>query len=182
MNSRIDSIKNTIIEKLKEKNKTTLILVFGIVGILLVGLSSIFNSDSKATVSQNTEAFSTDTAAYKKELESELVNILKQIQGVGEVSVMITIEGSTEYIYAEEYSTKYDSSSDKTSKDYQNQYVIVDNGKTKEALVKKVLKPSVTGVIVVCEGGNSLSVQEKILTAVSAVLDLSTNKICVAKG
>ena len=95
---------------------------------------------------------------------------------------MITIEGSTEYIYAEEYSTKYDSSSDKTSKDYQNQYVIVDNGKTKEALVKKVLKPSVTGVIVVCEGGNSLSVQEKILTAVSAVLDLSTNKICVAKG
>ena len=125
---------------------------------------------------------SVNTNEYKNEIQSELKKILCEIQGVGEVKVMVTIEGSTEYVFAEELNTKQEQATDSYSSDYQNKFIIVDNGSTKEALVKKILKPKVSGVIVVCEGGNNPTVSEKIYRAVSAVLDIPSNKICVAKG
>ena len=124
---------------------------------------------------------SVNTNEYQKEIEEQLVNILQEINGVGRVKVMVTIEGSTEYVYAEEYNTKNDNTEDKTSQSYQNKYVIVDNGNTKEALVKKVLKPKVSGVIVVCEGGTSPIISEKIYQAVSAVLDIQQIKFALQK-
>lgn len=181
MNKKIDSIMTRLMNKLKAKNKITLIVIVGIIGIVLILFSEIFKPDTKKPKTSIKE-LDVNTEEYKDQMQDELVNILSQIQGVGEVKVMVTIEGSTEYVFAEEENTKQDSSADKVSENYQNKYVIVDNGNTKEALVKKILKPKISGVIVVCEGGNSPSVSEKIYRAVSAVLDIPANKICVAKG
>lgn len=181
MNKLFDNLSDKFSEKLKGKNRTTILVVLGIVGMVFILLSNLFKPDEKKPAS-TIKNMSVNTNEYQKEIEEQLVNILQEINGVGKVKVMVTIEGSTEYVYAEEYNTKNDNTEDKTSQSYQNKYVIVDNGNTKEALVKKILKPKVSGVIVVCEGGNSPIISEKIYQAVSAVLDIPTNKICVAKG
>lgn len=182
MKKVIDNMKKNLSEKVKGKNKTTVFVVLGLIGMLLILLSGFFKSDDTKKSSAKIKTMSVNTNEYQDEIEGQLVNILEKIDGVGKVKVMVTIEGSTENVYAEEYSNKDDNGKDKNSTDYKNKYVIVDNGQQKEALVKKVLKPKVSGVIVVCEGGNSPTISEKVYRAVSAVLNIPSNKICVAKG
>lgn len=180
MEKQISGLSKKLTDMLKGKNKYNIIFILGLVGIGLIFLSQFFGSTAKAnTTSQN---LSVDTAAYKQEIENDLANTLSSIKGVGNVKVMLTIEGSVENVYAQEENTKNEQSSDKTSQSYQNKYVIVDKGNQKEALVKKVLKPKINGVIVVCEGGNSPVICEQVYKAVSTVLDISAGKICVVKG
>lgn len=179
MNERIEQIKENVNKWFPKEKKITLFVIIGLIGILLIFLSEMFASGSKPK-SANLP-LSLETTAYKKEIESELTEILSQIQGVGKVKVMVTIEGTTEYVFAQEIDTQQDTQSDKNSESFQNKYVIIDNGSEKEALVKKVLKPKINGVIVVCEGGDNLVVKEKIYNAVSTVLAISSTRVCVAR-
>ncbi len=181
MNKYFENISGKLAEKLKKKNKMTLIVIIGIIGIALLLFSEIFKQDNKVQKGSITD-LSVNNEEYKNAVQDELVNILQEIEGVGEVRVMVTLEGSTEYVYAEEYNTKQEDGENKVSSDYQNKYLVVDKGSTKEPVVKKILKPQIAGVIVVCQGGGKASVNEKIYQAVSAVLNIPTNRICVAKG
>lgn len=180
MIKRADEILVNIKEKLSKEKKLKLFIIIGFIGIGLIFLSDLFSTpkETKAT----TTAISTDTSIYKNEIEKELVKILSEISGVGKTKVMLTIEGTMEFEFAEEINKSTDKSSDTYSENYQNKYVFIENGDTKEALVKKILKPKINGVIVVCEGGDSAKVSEKVYKAVSTVLGISTNRICVVKG
>ena len=59
--------------------------------------------------------------------------------------------------------------------------MIIDNGSKKEALVKKIQTPEISGVVIVCEGGGKSKVCEKIYRAVSTALGIPTTKIYVAE-
>ncbi len=91
-------------------------------------------------------------AEYEEVLEKRLSDILSGIEGVGELSVMVTLECSEE--------TEY--------------------GKNEEMLLS-VKMPRVRGVIVVCGGGDSVVVQEKVIRAVSGVLGISSARVSVIK-
>lgn len=43
------------------------------------------------------------------------------------------------------------------------------------------LEPKVQGVVVVCDGGGSASVVERIINAVTVAVDIPSNKVSVAK-
>lgn len=171
---------NAFMEKLKTlfdpKNRTNLIFIIGIIGILLIFLSSIFEKkeDDTATTMASVDV-STDTDAYKEKIETDLCRMLSEISGVGEVKVMVTVGGTTEY----EYAMELDKDSDENSSSYKNQYVLIDNNGKKEALVTKVNTPQISGVAVVCEGGDDVRVTERIVKAVSTVLDISSTNVCV---
>lgn len=160
-----------------DKDKSTkLFLVLGLAGILLIGLSSLLEGDSQGEPhNETTYDVNAQTEKYKESIEKELSEMLSEISGVGKVRVMVTIESTTEYVYAEELSK--DNSGENVS--YKNQYVILENSGEKEALVKKIIKPEICGVAVACEGGDDLKVSERIIKTVSAVLDISSTKICV---
>lgn len=168
--------------KISEK-KLKLIVIIGFVGIGMIFLSDIlFSKENDGYSETAADVVSLDTQDYKKQIEHELTEILNKIDGVGKVSVMLTIEGTTEYVYAEEILQSTDVNSNGTSTKYQSEVVIVSSGGGKEALVKKIIKPQINGVIVVCEGGENARVCEKVIKAVSSVLNISTSRICVAKG
>lgn len=172
---------NQFIEKIKKlfdkKNRTNLIFAIGIVGILLIFLSYIFErkSDDTSAQAMYDVSYSQSTDEYKSQIETELCQILSEISGVGEVKVMVTIGGTTEY----EYAMELVKDSDDVSSSYKNQYVLIDNNGKKEALVKKVNTPQISGVAVVCEGGDDVKVSERIVRAVSTVLDISSTDVCV---
>lgn len=183
MKKGFKDVSDKIVSKLKEKKKAKLFLILGIAGIALIFLADVIKpNEQKSKDKVKIEELNVNTDSYKEQMQSELVSILSKINGVGNVNVMLTIEGSTEYVFAEEYNTKTDKSGDKTTQDYQNKYVIVDKGNGKDALVKKILRPKVSGVVIVCDGGDNPSVKEKIYQAAVAVLNIPSNKICVAKG
>lgn len=174
------NLKN-IRDLFNSEKRIKVIVALGLIGIALIFLSTLFKKDKEPDQIIATDIVSSDTSTYKEQLEKELSGVLKNISGVGEVKVMLTIEGTTEYVYAEELSTQKDTKDSDLSESYQNKLVIIENNGRKEALVKKIVKPQVSGVVIVCQGGDNLAVEEKIYKAVSTVLNISTNRICVAK-
>ncbi|WP_294101430.1 stage III sporulation protein AG [uncultured Ruminococcus sp.] len=178
-------LKNKVEGKIKALKKlpakTKLVIAVGILGILLIFLSEMFpansKTDSKVTPTESTA--SDDTDSYKEQIEKELKNVLSQVRGVGECEVMVTVEGTTEYVYAENLTKSTDNNGDRTSDRYENEIVMTDNDGKKEALVRKIIKPQICGVVIVCEGGGDIKVNERVLKAVSTALGISSSKICV---
>ena len=161
--------------------KTKAVIAVGLAGIMLIFLSEMLPGKSKAESTEATvkSASDNETDSYKKQIEKELKSVLSQIKGVGECEVMVTVEGTTEYVYAENLTKSTDNNGDRTSDRYENEIVITDNDGKKEALVKKVIKPQICGVVIVCEGGGDIKINERVLKAVSTALGISSSKICV---
>ncbi len=167
------------IKKYLEKLKNIRLLVFlGFAGMILILFSELFSSDKsdkpvKETRSEEITDFSAST-------ESKLEKILSRIDGVGKVSVLVSVEGTEEYVFAQEIK---ESNSDGTSSSQsENNFVIVQKDGDKEALIRKTINPQITGVVVVCDGGADSIVKEKVYKAVAVALDLTSDKIYVTKN
>ncbi len=132
---------------LKDGKLTNIIIVCLILGVALIFLSSVtgFTSETK-------ESSSYSVSEYREEIQNSLQNMLSQIEGVGEVSVLLTIENSVEGVYLENNSTK-----------------------TKE------IEPVIRGVVVACDGGDDIIVTERVLNAVTKALNISSAKVCITK-
>ena len=166
---KTDDIAKRIKELFGKKYAAYGIIAAGIIGMLLIAFSG---DGSEAPEEKNTDESNipfSSSGSYSSELESRLEKTLSEIQGVGEVHVMITLSSTEEYVYAEET----DISPDRQ----QTEYVIADKG----GIVTKINSPPITGAVVVCEGGGNTRVCEKVYEAVSVSLGLPSNRICVVK-
>lgn len=150
-----------------------LILPIGILGMLLILLSDFIPQSS----AKNSAESAFDIALYQQDAERRLNDILSDIDGVGRVEIMLTLSGNESYDYAQEYKR---SSTESTEQD-ENKYVLIDSGGKKEALVRTVENPTVSGIVIVCEGGDNSRVCERVYSAVSTAFDIPTSKIYVTK-
>lgn len=82
-------------------------------------------------------------------LEKRLCDILSQVDGVGRVSVMVTLEGSEETLVGE------------------------------RSTITGVASPLVRGVIIVCDGGGSVIIRQKLIETVSGALGISSARVSV---
>lgn len=186
MKSKRIDIKSFILsrkEKFKNNKRLVIIVIIGVVGMLLILLSEKFQSDdSGASKTQAPEDYYSLSNGYKDKIQSELLSIIKKIDGVGDVDILVTVDGTTEYVYAEELDKQSDESDDKQSEGYNNKIVIIDENGSQKPLIKKIVEPKVTGVLVVCSGGDRYEIIEKVYKAVSAALNIPTSSVCVVKG
>lgn len=162
-------------EKIKELPKKAyfpkLLIGAGLAAMVLIMLSGMRDKEDTPSASEVSADFLTaDT--YTRQTEDKLERILAEIDGVGKARVLVNVSSTEEYIYAEEIKQ----SADRT----ENSYVLMGSGE-KQALVKKVENPPVSGIIIVCEGGDDPKICEKIYKAVSTVLNIPTNRIYVAE-
>lgn len=177
----IKKVRELIVDKNTGKLKLNFIIALGIVGMLLILISGIDFSDEEAQTAANAALIADNTEDYRIKLQGDLEEILSTISGVGNVSVMISLEGTTEYVYAQQIESSSDVSEDKTSSEYRNELVMVDEKEGKNALVTKVLRPKVSGVLIVCDGGDDVVLTEKLINSAAAALGISTANICVAR-
>lgn len=179
-------------EKLFSPKGTKILLVVGFIGIALIALSSFLPSGGKkSSAASSSTASGQSDAAYASELQSRLQKIISQINGVGRVDVMITFSSGTQYVYEQNQkqttnksSQSQDSGTRQTTEntDNEQQPVIVSgNSGEQQPIVKTQISPEVKGVVVVCDGADSPTVQESIINAVSTALSLDTNHVCVIK-
>ncbi|MFT3950897.1 MAG: hypothetical protein QM689_02895 [Oscillospiraceae bacterium] len=161
--------------------KTKLIIAVGLLAMLLILLTEFLpDKGGGADAASQTYAQPQSADAYRTQLEQSLTKILEKINGVGAVTVLVTLEGTTEYVYAEDTDKSISSDSTGSDENVKSELVLVESGGDKQALVKKVIQPKVSGVVVVCQGGSNLTVSEQVYKAVSAALGISYAKICVA--
>lgn len=177
-------ITDRFIKKTGLSGKVLIIVIIGILGLLMIVLSEFIPNGKTKKV--NEVPNSIDDASYsesfKQRTENELKEIISKIDGVGEVSLMLTLDGTTEYVYAEDVDTETDEDNDSKSNKYKNEVIIVDSDGEEKALVKKIVEPKVKGVVIVCTGGGNSGIKERVTKAVSSALNISTNNICVEKG
>ncbi|MDE7389542.1 MAG: hypothetical protein K2M82_01165 [Lachnospiraceae bacterium] len=170
--------------------KRNIIIALGMIGILLIFMSSLIDGgkDENKVSNEPNDIVEQSVDGYKSELESELSEIISQIDGVGDVHLLLTMESTTEQVYAIEKNIDEqigsilddDKSSNETEYTENNTYVIVKSGDGSENLVKlKEVMPRIRGVLVVCEGGENAVVKEKVTKAVCGALNISSGKVCV---
>lgn len=166
-----------IVSVFKEKKKPALIIAGAIIIIVAIILSELFSDNEKQEVSE-----SPDYIDYANQLEEKLEDIVCSISGAGECKVMITLDTGEENVYARQVKNQNEdkTESSKTSDEYE--YVVLKSSSSKEeGMLLKIIEPNVRGVAVVCRGGDDPLVKENIISAISCVLDIKTNKISITK-
>ena len=158
----------------KYLNNKYVIVIMACVGILCIILSYTF-SDRKE-ISDN--VFS--EYEYIKQLETRTAELVSSIDGAGECVVMINYDTSVESVYVTENKKSYDNNqTENRGESEDNVLTMTDGNGNQSALIKKKIMPKISGVTVVCDGGNNKSVQTNVINAVSILLDIGSNKVCV---
>ena len=88
-------------EKLPQPLRKNGLMLLGIAGILLICFSDLLFPSS-----EKTEAAPTTSQQQALQLQTQLEELLAQIEGTGEVSVMLTLESESEQIYAQDERTQ----------------------------------------------------------------------------
>lgn len=165
-------------EKLPQPLRKNGLMLLGIAGILLICFSDLLFPSS-----EKTEAAPTTSQQQALQLQTQLEELLAQIEGTGEVSVMLTLESESEQIYAQDERTQSQSgqSGGAATNTFETSHVILNTHDGDAPLVETTYLPQVRGVAVVCQGGEDITVVTRITEAVSVVLDLPASRICVTK-
>ena len=182
------SIVRWIKINLKSEKGIRILVLCGIAGMALIFLSGFLGGGGK----ENPPAVPEEIGAqYELELENRLAGIIQSIAGSGRVRVLITVRGGTRNVYANEQKSetvveeeKVDGSllKKKQSDQFENEYIRMKGADGSEnALMTTQMQPEIQGVVVVCDGGEDTVVQQRITEAVTTVLDISSNNVCVTK-
>ena len=140
-----------------------------ILGVLLILLPRLLPSGE----TQGTErGESVDPVYYSEMLEEKIQRLILRLDGIDEAAVLLTLDGTGEYVYAQNTSV----SDQGRTGDY---LVIRENGNDKTVLVSEIY-PRIRGVAVVCTGGDTVQVQKKITELLSAALGISSGRITVS--
>lgn len=186
----MDSLKQKvkdILKKLSADKKTMFIVLAGIIGVLILVASEFIPEGEKAKEDEKETQVSEynieNHYEYAEMLEKKLTDLISSIEGAGATKVMLTLESSSEAVYAQNDKTDMESNDENSEKiSKENDYVLIKTDSSKEeALLLKIIQPEVKGVAVVCEGGDSIYVQQKIIETISAVFDINASKIKVTK-
>lgn len=162
--------------------KMKLPLILGLGGILLILFSRGFSDDKASPQSADYENMSVACAqAYARDAEKRLSEILCTIEGVGKAEIMVSAECTEETVFAEDGSSSRESGEDGSSSQQKSEHVIIRNGSGSSPLVKKVICPRLSGVLVACEGGDRAAVRDAVTRSVSALFGISSAKIYVAR-
>lgn len=162
-----------VISRIFKGKKTVFLLLLGTVaGIFLIFLGGDEGSGGKVSLPDPSEQIEA-TNEYIKNLEIRLTQILSEMDGISNVSVIITAESCAETIYAQ--NGRYDGGS-LTEKEY----VIIDKGDHDEPITVKLVFPKIRGVAVVCYGGSNPINREKITNLISSLFDIAKNQVYVS--
>ena len=156
-------------EKIRRDKKNLLIILLCFVGIFMIAVSEADADDIKEEADTDAQYGELDF----KNAEKKLKELIECINGAGDVKVYITYESHYETVYAADSDVK----TEKDQVHSKKEYILTDED---TGLVLKKIYPRVRGVAVICQGGNDPVIKEKIYSVVSALFDISTNKISVA--
>ncbi len=162
------------------KNPKTIVII-GLIGLVLIFLSSVLPKDNKE---KNTVKSEITAEEYKAILEDDIKNTVRDITGSKNVSVVITLDSGIRYSYAdirEETVTEKEEKENRTSDSgLKEGYITVktaDGGE--QALLVTTEMPKVRGVAIVCDGGDNEFIVEKIQNAVTAALDITSKRVYI---
>lgn len=168
----------------KDKKKIYAMLSMGVVcAIVLIAMPSTSSEGEDSENIKNNEIKEQSLTQNMDSLEDKLKNILSQIQGAGELDVMITYEASEEIQPAfntnsstEKTEEKDKSGGERTVTTSSENKTMITSG-SNEPIVIKTTEPKIKGVIVVASGANDSQVKETLYNAVQTALQIQGHQV-----
>ena len=140
--------------------------------VILIGMFLMLLPTQKKEETRNIDV---ENLVQKESIDTQLVKILSQIQGVGKVQVMITEQTGPETIYQVDEDIVEGEGSNKIKRET----VVVSGGGVQAGLIQTITPPTYLGAIIVCQGAGSPAIQLAVASAVSAVTGISMDRISV---
>lgn len=158
----------------EEKNgklKVWIIVIGAVVGIALILLGGSGARDAPMEEQGTVYTPSEDEMVlYQGYLEERVKALCESVEGVGNVTAIVTLSGGFESVYATELI------------DGNEEYVIIGNGSSATALFLSRKAPEIAGVGIVCHGGASANARQELISLVSATFHIPTNRIYVTQA
>ena len=157
---------------MKENGRLRLYLLLGcgLLGILLI----VFGSSGKKVEQSNTEKpYSTaedELIIYQDYLEERIRTLCESVSGVKNVTVVVTLSGTFESVYATEWP------------DGNEEYVILGSGSSAAPIYLSRSAPEIAGIGIVCSGGSNDNVRRELISLLSATFHISSNRIYIAEA
>ncbi len=176
MNKTTEGLKR-ILNILKKYKHAAWILIIGI-GLLLLPNSK--KEENPVPVSQESRDLS--LSEYEEIMEHRLKSILSQIQGVGEVDVILTLRQGENIHYLFDHDAVTITKEDGTTVEETEKAVIISKGSSyDEPIVTRKDYPLFQGALIVCEGGGDAEIRLQLTQAVAALTNLSSHNITILK-
>ena len=169
----------------KDKKKISWLICLAVVcGISLIAISGLEKEEviSKHE-SNNIVQEDINNESSKSTLEEKLKNILSQIEGAGELDVMITYESSEEIQPAFNTNTTTEKTKEVDQQGGERTVTTSSENKTmitsssSEPIVIKTNQPKINGVIVVASGAKDPTVKETLYSAVQTALQVQGHQV-----
>lgn len=135
--------------------------VFIAAGLIAIGLILIFSSKIFDNSKESEPEFSYEL--YTTELEEKIESFLLKVNGIKNVDVIITLDTSSEKVYAQNQTTL--------------DFVTVNSGGSQSPVYIAEIYPTVRGIAVSCTNGDNIEVKERLTRLLSAYLGISSNRI-----
>ena len=168
------------------QNRVRLLVAVGLLGMGLILCSELLaGEEPKKSEPAMKQPEQQNAQQSEQQLQQRLEEIISQIDGVGECSVMLTFEESERSVYAVEdsVSQEQDRQTNSGSSSSQKKLVLIEDGEGGNQLVlEKTVRPQVNGVVVVCQGAKSMTVCQQVSEAVTTVLGIRSTQVCVCPG
>lgn len=157
-------------------------VICAIVAILLPSLSSDKESITTKKEQDNNEVDLSEVAEQQN-LEKKLKTILSQIEGVGDLDVMITFESSEEIQPAYNLNSTTEKTQEKDAQGGERTVTTSSENKTmitsssNNPIIIKTTEPKIKGVLVVASGASDSNVKESLYNAVQVALQISGHQV-----
>ncbi len=160
------------------KKYTVFLKKYYIIVLFVIGFLCILFSGNVKEKKPEQQTFNDEE--YIDALEEKISKVVSVIDGAGECVVVINHSSSIESVYVKDYKKTYDNDSDASKTQSEDSVITMkDRNGNEYALVTKQIMPAVSGVTVVCDGGGNMKVRNSIISAVSTLLGIGTNNVCV---
>ena len=157
--------KGGLLARLGSRKRLPLLIIGALLGVLLLLLGSVGTGEEESDSEDLLAQRAAELVTYEQALKKELATLCDAVSGVSHVEIFVSFESG----YIIEYTA--DSEGDPTT---------VGSGSKEQALYKTVLPPRVSGVGIVCKGGENAVVRQSLTELVSAALGISSNRIHVS--
>lgn len=152
--------------------RVLLIPLGALCGILLLVFGSGFGNQKKENdAPRETDSSEQVLADYRQALERDIQALCESVEGVGNVTVALTLSGGFSDVYATE-----------AGRDGGEQYVIVGSGSNASALRLSRNAPEIVGIGIVCRGGMNSEVRRELTALLSAAYHVPTNRIYITEA
>ncbi len=133
------------------------------------------SQDAKEDQAADPPAASLSQLAGERDLEARLAELLGQVEGAGQVSVMLLYEDSGAAVYAQERDTSTEADGEASAARDSSSLALAGNA---PVLIKSE-QPLVRGVAVLAEGAGDPLVKERLYLAVRSLLGINASQIAI---